>query len=233
MSTITKLKSSVITSFKSYDWSNLQWRNLDRTKLYFAFRTMLHPVSAFEEIRYNKRGSVMIATVLFGLNFLIQIISYSGVGFVFNMNRPENFNIWLEFLKSDLIIILWCIANWATTTLFDGEGKFSKIWIVTNYAMLPKIIFTPLIVAFTHVICIDEIMFYNFFNFILLGWVLIVALIGFIIIHQFSLLKTILSSVFTTIAIAFFLFIALLFISIAQQVTLFLQTIISELILRL
>lgn len=233
MSTIVKLKSSMLTSIRSYDWSRLQWKNLDRMKLYYMFRTMLHPISSFEEIRYNKRGSVLIATVLFGLNFLVQIMSFSGLGFIFNMNRPETFNIWLEFLKSDLIIVLWCVANWATTTLLEGEGKFSQIWVVTNYIMLPKILFTPFIIAFSNIICTDEVMFYNFFNFLLYAWVLVLGIIGFTIIHQFKLIKTFLSSIFTGITIAFILFVSLLFISIAQQVTMFLKTIISEIILRL
>ncbi|MBE6903471.1 MAG: hypothetical protein E7480_02575 [Ruminococcaceae bacterium] len=232
MSYIGKVKSSLITSFKEYDWDKLRWRNLDRMKLYYAFRSMLHPIKVFNEIRFSNKGSVLIASVLFILNFVVQLISYSGVGFIFNMNRPEDFNIFAEFLKSNMIIVLWCITNWATTTLFDGEGKFSHIWIATNYAMLPRIIFTPLVVLLTNFICIDEAMFYTLFDTLIVVWIGFIALCAFITIHQFTLMKTIASSLITVVMMIFILFIALLFISIAQQIFSFVKTIAFEVVLR-
>ncbi len=232
MNTLVKLKSSIVTSFVQYDWSRLRWKNLDRTKLYYAFHSMFHPIKAFHEVKFNGKASVMIATVLFFLNFVVEIFSYSGVGFIFNMNRPEDFNIWYEFLQSNILILLWCIFNWATTTLLNGEGSFRQIWVITNYALLPRIVFTPFVVALSNVICIDEMMFYVMANSLLTIWVLLAILIGLLIIHQFTLFKTIASSVLTVLLILFFLFIALLFVSIAQQFIMFIQTIASEMMLR-
>lgn len=232
MNMLVKLKSSLVTSFKQYDWNRLRWKNLDRTKLYIAFRSMMHPFKAFHEVKFNGRSSVLIAMVLFFLNFAVQVFSYSGVGFIFNMNRPEDFNIWSEFLQSNILIILWCVFNWATTTLLDGEGSFKQIWVVTNYAMLPRVIFMPIIIIVSNMLCVEEMMFYTMAETLITVWTLLLILIGLITIHQFSLLKTILSSVLTILLIVFFLFIILLFVSIAQQFITFVQTVISELMLR-
>lgn len=232
MNTLVKLKSSIVTSFKQYDWSRLKWKNMDRMKLYCVFQSLFHPIKAFHEVKFGGKASVMIATVLFFLNFVMQIFSYSGVGFIFNMNRPEDFNIWSEFLTSNILIVLWCVFNWATTTLFNGEGSFKQIWVVTNYALLPRIVFTPFVILLSNVISIDEMMFYVMASSLLTAWTLLSMLIGLLIIHQFTLMKTIGSSILTILLIIFFLFIALLFVSIAQQFVMFVQTIISEMMLR-
>jgi hypothetical protein len=193
---------------------------------------MFHPFKSFQEVKLNGRSSVLIATVLFFLNFAVQVFSYSGVGFIFNMNRPEDFNIWSEFVQSNLLIVLWCVFNWATTTLSDGEGSFKEIWIVTNYAMLPRILFMPFVVILSNVLCVEEVMFYSMAEMLITVWVLLLLLIGLITIHQFSLFKTIGSSILTILLIVFFLFIVLLFVSIAQQFITFARTIVSDLMLR-
>ena len=35
------------------------------------------------------------------------------------------------------ILFVWTICNWATCTLFDGEGSMGDIWIAVTYALVP------------------------------------------------------------------------------------------------
>lgn len=228
MEFVKRLGRSVAVGVKNYDWSKWKWKNLDKTKIGWGMRTMFHPYSTFETIRQSGKGSALFALVVFLAVFVTDTIAYSAEGFLFNTNRPEEFNIFLQFFQSELLILLWCVCNWCTTTLLDGEGKLGDIWLFSNYAMLPRVVFGIPLVVLSNVITLEEQMFLTFFQGALWLWCLVILGNGMIVFHQFTLKKVIGSSLLTLLVMACVVFIALLFVSISQQMLQFIQTLLRE-----
>ena len=138
------------------DWAALRHKKRDATKILEPFRMMLHPLNVSNEIKYEGRGSMAIANVLALLYLLCGVLRSVGYGFIFNAGSAESFNMWPVFVQTLGILLLWLVSSWALSTLMDGEGKLSEIWITSCYAMMPTILLTVPAVILTHVAVAEE-----------------------------------------------------------------------------
>ena len=122
------------------DWTKLNPKNWNWRKIIWPFRVLVHPIQAFNEIKYEKTGSVPLSILILALWFFSSIFQFLEYGFQFTEAKPELLNIYTQFMSTSMIIILWTIANWAICTLMDGEGWFKEIWIANCYAVMPQIV---------------------------------------------------------------------------------------------
>lgn len=219
--------------FRNFDFSRFYWKNLDKTRIVYLFRILTHPVETFSDIKYEKKGSVILANLIMLFLFIESAAAYTLKGFVFNLNQPEDFNLLMEFVKSDVLIILWCIANWMVCTVIDGEGKFSEIWISTWYSMLPKALLAVPALWLSNLLLESEAAFLNLFDFIIKAWPLLLITLGTMTVQQFTLKKTIFSMLLTVFIMCVVVFVGVLFFSFFQQLFSFLATIYKELLYRI
>ena len=70
--------------FKSFSLKNIDWK-----KIIWPFRVLTHPIQAFTEIKYEKRGSVLLGIIVLALWFFSSIFDYLEKGFVFNTNLTQ------------------------------------------------------------------------------------------------------------------------------------------------
>lgn len=232
METTRKFIRSVKVYCKETDWSKYRWDRIDKTKFVWPFRMMLHPIEGLEEIKYEGKGSLAISNLLLLLLFVVSIVTYSQTGFIFNTNDAGNFNIFLTFLKSDALVILWCISNWLICTLLDGEGTFREIWIASWYAMTPQILFSILGVLASNFMVRQESAFLSVLYLFGVVWSVILLLSGILVVHQYTFRKTLLSTLISLFIMAMIVFIMILFLSLFQQLVMFLQTVAQELLSR-
>ncbi len=218
--------------WREADWDEWRWSRLDKTKWKVPFRLLIHPVEEFTALKYEGRGSVGIATLIALLLFLVTVVEYFAYGFVFNLNRPQDFRLMIQFLSSSLLLVLWCIANWALCTLLDGEGKGAEIWIASCYAFFPRALLGIPLVLVSRVLCLEEQAFLVMFEGLLTGWCILLLFIGTMITHQFSFKKTLLSCLLTVVGMVAMVYLALLFMSMFQQMTAFMETVIREAVSR-
>ena len=227
-----KLVRTSYRALRTYDWSRWHPRNLVYSKLIWPFRILLHPVKGCDEIKYERRGSVAVANAWMLLLFIVDSLRYTSLGFPFNLNQPEEYNAAMQFAVSVLLIILWCICNWATCTLLDGEGKFREIWIVSFYAMTPRLAIGLPLLALSHALVLEEQVFLVLFDALIIGWSIVLLLIGMATVHQFTFKRTVLSSMLTALAIAAVIFLVVLFTSMFQQLWSFVRSVSNELAAR-
>ena len=97
-----------------------------------------------------------------------------------------------------------------------------------SYSLLPYVVSVFLYVAFSNVLCLDELAFLNVITIIGITWSGILMYVGFMTIHEFSFKKTALSVVMTAIGIAIIIFLAILFVGLIQQVISFIEAVFSE-----
>lgn len=204
----------------------------DKSLLLYPFRMLAHPIAVFGDLKYENKASVWIANTLVLLFCLVRMVGQTSTAYLFRSADYEETSALTIGLISLFTLIAWTMCNWATCTLFDGEGSMKDIWIATSYSLLPYIIFSALNIVLSYAFTASEATFYNFFSVLGLGWTLLLIFLGVLVAHQYTVTKNVLSILGTILIIACLIFLLLLFLSIFQQIYSFISNIISELVIR-
>lgn len=200
--------------------------------LSYSKYVLFHPFDGFYEIKIRDKGNALIATIFIVILGIIDVLTVQYAGFMVNYTDPTRINSLTTFFYSIFPYLLFVIANYSTTTLFDGKGRMREIYIVIGYSLIPVIMTRIIALILSHYITGDEIMLYN----ILLGagmaWFAILAFSGLVTIHEYGFFKNIVTLLFTVLAIAIIMFLALLFYSLIQQFISFVVVLYREIVFR-
>lgn len=194
----------------------------------YGFYVITHPFDGFWDLKREKRGTLSAALTFAALTVLMLVVRKQGTAFLFNMNRLEDVDMMVDIVTVGLLFLLWCVSNWCLTSLMDGEGKMRDIAIFTGYSLLPLLIIQFPLVLLSHVITAEEGTFYYVFTVISYLWTIMLLLLGMMITHQYSMKKTLVTTVLTLVGMAIIMFIGLLFFSVIQQFLTFVVTAYKE-----
>lgn len=219
-------------AWEETDWTKLNPKNWNWKKLYWPFRVLAHPVQAFNEIKYENAGSVPISIGILLLWFFSSVFQFLEYGFQFTTAKPELLNLYTQFMKTSMIIILWTIANWAICTLMDGEGWFKQIWISCCYSVMPQIVTIIPMTIISKVLTIDEGKFLTLFSTVSFLWMVLLMFLANTIIHQYSFKKSLWSMLLTVLGVFILLLIMVLVVSLVVQMEDFISTVSREIWLR-
>lgn len=199
------------------------------SKVEYLFYILRHPVTGFEEMKFNKKGSVKIANLLLALFYICSVINQVGTSYLFETKTLEDINILWILAGTVGAVIVWSVANWMFCTLLDGKGRFGEIWVATCYSLLPFVLLSVPMTIISHFLTNKEAVFYNTAMTLIYAWVAILLFIGMMCMHQFSISKNVLTVIFTIIGIVLILFLLVLLFTLGQNVVSFIVTIIGEL----
>lgn len=189
---------------------------------------MTHPFDGFWDLKREHRGTLAGALTFVVLTVLMLVIQKQNTAFLFNMNRLEQIDVLVDIITVGLLFVLWCVSNWCLTSLMDGEGKMRDIAIFTGYSLLPLLLIQFPLIGLSHVITTEEGTFYYVFTVISYIWTAALLLFGMMVTHQYSMKKTILTTILTLVGMAIITFIGLLFFSVIQQIVTFIVTVYKE-----
>ncbi len=193
----------------------------------YANHLIFHPFDGFWDLKHEKRGSFKSA--LFYLAFAIVAFTYqsSGTAYVFNpLGRYSS--IISQIISLTIPLILWVVANWCFTTLFEGEGSLKDIFIATCYSLAPiPLMIIPSVIA-TNFLTSAEGSIITLLESVAWVWVGFLLFIGSMVTHDYSLGKNILMCICTIIGMVFIMFIALLFTTMLTNVLGFITSIVTE-----
>lgn len=185
--------------------------------LRFALYCITHPLDGFWDLTHEKRGSMAAANTILILTLVVRIMKLQFTSFIFLKVYWEGINIFLYLASVLFPLALWCVGNWGLTTLFDGKGKLSQIYMATCYAFTPyPLIQFPLII-FSNLVTVDEAEFYSVLSVLSLVWAAGLVVAAMMEIHEYSMRKTILFTIMTLVAMLVMIFILLLFFSMISQ----------------
>ena len=103
------------------------------------------------------------ATILLILIVIAFIFTRQYTGFALNYSKIEELNIIMESLSVLIPFLLWCLVNWALTTLWDGKGRMKDIYVASAYALTPLfLVYIPATIL-SNYLTIEEGTFYNLF----------------------------------------------------------------------
>lgn len=203
-----------------------------KDKWKFLFYTLSHPADGFYEIRHRERGSVPLAiamVIVFSFCFSMNRMLAS---FVVNDVDPRTVDSLMELSSVLLLYLLFCVGNWSITCLMEGEGRLKDIAIVIGYAMVPMILtFVPATII-SQGIADNEEVFYTMIMVAGVAYAIIIALIGIMQVHNYTLGKTLLVLILTVIAMFIIIFVCLLLFDLINQVYNFFYSLYTEIIFR-
>ncbi len=202
---------------------------MDLTQRQWVKHTVIHPFEGFEDMRWKKSGSLKIALIIVVLLFFGQIAYGRLYGFQFYISYDKTFNIIPYMVRSFILFGAWVVGNWAVCTLLEGEGTLRNICIYSAYALIPYVAQLYINVALSHVLIQDEYVFMQVTELIGTCWTVILLFSAIKTVHQYSFGKTVLAVLLTIEAMLIMLFLLVLFMSLIQQVYIFISTVYTEL----
>lgn len=201
--------------------------------LRFAFYCLTHPIDGFWDLTHERRGSLAAANTILVATLLARLMRLQFTGFLFLRVYWPEVNIILQIGSVLFVLALWCVGNWALTTLFDGKGRLSQIYMATCYGMLPyPLIQFPLIIL-SNVVTADEAEFYVVLSNLSLVWAAVLIVFAMAQIHEYKMAKNIGFIFATVVAMLVMVFILLLFFSMISQGVGYFISIVKELLYRI
>jgi tetratricopeptide (TPR) repeat protein len=201
-------------------------------ELHYSRYVIFHPLDGFYELKREHRGSSLSASVILAAVIVWRILSRQATGFIFNTNDPAGLDIIYEIRTILLVMLIWCVANWALTTLMDGEGNLKDIFIMSCYALIPLPLIGFPVILLSNMLTMEEGTFISLLNGIAVAWMLLLFFCGILVTHQYSVKKNIGTIFLSFCGIAVLLFLALVGIELVEWVWNFIETVFKELYLR-
>ncbi|MGM9898986.1 MAG: Yip1 family protein [Bacilli bacterium] len=193
---------------------------------------LTHPIKGFTEFKNEKRGKMWVSITILILFVLEQIVEYKYVGPAFNKNDQTKFSSIRILVYSVVPVILIAVANWTVTTLMNGKGKMKEIFMMICYSLLPFVITRFIYVLLSNFLTVDEAQFLTLVNIIAIFLLCYMAFMGFVVIHEYGVFKTIGAIFLTALALCIIVFIALLIFDLSQQIYGFIYSIYKEIATR-
>lgn len=203
-----------------------------KEKWKFSFYCLTHPVDGFYEIRHRDRGSVPIAIIYVILYSLCYSVNRLASSFIVNDTNPRYVDAFSELVGVLLLYTLLCVGNWSITCLMSGEGRMKDISIIVGYSLLPMILTYIPATIISQIVAQNEEVFYYILIYVGTAYALLLMLLGIMTIHNYTLLKTLITVVLTFIAILIIIFCAMMISTLISQVVGFFKSIYTELLFR-
>ena len=192
----------------------------------YCFYVMVHPFDGFWDLKHEKRGSVRGGLCILALTILSVV--YNSIGSAYLFGGGGKVNIVGPMASVLVLVVLWVVANWCLTTLFDGEGSLKDIFIATSYALIPiPIIMIPATIA-THFCSLAEAEFITLALGIAYVWTGMLIVFGSMTTHGYSMGRNIAICFFTIVGMVFIMFLAVLFWNLITRMISFVSDIITE-----
>lgn len=192
-----------------------------------------HPFDGFWIMKKEKIGGYRFGLVMLALLVVTTSLRILNTGYLFSSGGVESFSVWLLALLVVVVVALYCIANWALTTLINGMGNFEEIFTSLMYSLTPIIILNIPLTIISNYFVQSEAAYYTFFNFIMIVFTVFLVLVGNMTIHEFTMFKSIWTTVITLLAMVGIAVVAFLAFNLISQVWLWIVSVFSELSFRI
>jgi len=201
--------------------------------LRYALYVIIHPVDGFTHLKQGTRGSLVSATLILAAVVGTYVFARQYTGFIFNPTDLTKLSLLKEAFNIVVPFILWAGVNWALTTLMDGKGTFRDIYIATAYSLVPLILTVIPLTVLSNYITAEEGAFYYLLLSMGTLWAGIILFVGGVMTtHEYEFGKAFYTCIFTVAGMAFAMFLGFLFLSLSEQVVVFVRDVFREVLFR-
>ena len=196
------------------------------------FYIFSHPIDGFWVMKSEKKGNVKSAFIILLLLSVTLAYRIVGTEYYFQSERLSSFSFLLLMIAIFAIVFLFCLSNWALTTLMDGKGSFSEIFLMLMYALCPIILINIPLTALSYIFVAEETTFYSLINYFSIIWSVFLLFVGNMSIHEYSGIKSIITLILTVAGIVAIAVLSVLAGNLIQQVWLWIAEIVREISFR-
>lgn len=207
-------------------------KSFSKAKIQYMFYTLTHPMDGFYEIRHRERGSVPLAILCVILFSFVYSMNKMTASFIVNDIDPRTVDSLDDLSGVLLLYLLFCVGNWSITCLMNGEGRLKDIAITLGYSLVPMTVCYVIGTIVSQFVAQNEEGFYSIIIILGTAWTVLLALSGVMIIHNYSLAKTMLTIILTVIAMLIIVFIVMMLSDLVNQVYGFGYSIYTEILFR-
>ena len=193
---------------------------------------LVRPVDGFYSMKFEKKGRMSLAIINFLLLFLATAINNQYTSVIVNPRHPLALNSFRDFYMLLGILLLFCISNWSVTCLTNGEGKFKEIFMAICYAMTPLILTLIPATILSNFISAEETGFYHMLLSVGMVYFVFLVFMGLLTVHNYTVVKAILTILFTFIALLVIVFLITLLFTLWQQLVVFVTSLYTEIMFR-
>jgi len=204
-----------------------------KEELLYTMHVIFHPFDGFWDLKHEKRGSVKSAFVILLATVMVFFYNSIGQGYIFNPRPSTTFNIVGAITAVVVPLLLWVVANWCLTTLFEGEGSMKDIFVASCYCLTPLVLLIlPSTIASNFLLAAEGgiIALFSALGYL---WMGLLLFIGMMVTHNYTVGKNALTCIATIVGMAFIMFMGLLFSSLMGKMVSFVTNIIDEISYRL
>ena len=179
-------------------------------------------------MKHEQRGSVKSAFVILLITIIAYFYNTIGTGYIFNPRPSTSFNIMGAITAVVAPLLLWTVANWCLTTLFEGEGSMADIFTACCYCLTPLPLIIIPVTIISNFLTKSEggiLTMLQSFAYIWMGLLLFFAMM---VTHDYSAGKNVLACLGTIVGMAFIMFIGVLFSSLMAKIVSFIANIVNE-----
>ncbi len=198
----------------------------------YPLYVLAHPVKGFDEFKRDKKGKLWVALFFMIAFILLNIASYEFTGYVISQKDVTSLNTVREIMIVIGAIVVLTVSNWSITTLFDGKGKMLEIFMMICYCLMPMIWAKFFGLFISNVVSKNEAAIYNLVQGLGIFLTCYMAFFGLIGIHEYGVIKCILSLLGTALAALVICFVGILAFDLFQKMYGFVYTIYQEISLR-
>jgi len=197
-------------------------------ELLYGFHLMLHPFDGFWDLKHERRGSVRGAIVYVAVTILAFYYQAIGQGYMLNPTGDYS-GLWVQAIGVLVPLLLFVLANWCLTTLFEGEGSFKDIFVACSYSLLPVPLLLIPATILSNFVTTSELGIVTMISTISFIWLGILIFFGTQVTHDYTMGKNIITILGTAVGMVFIMFIVLLFSTLIGKMISLVTNIVTEL----
>ncbi|OXS52827.1 nuclease PIN [Cohnella sp. CIP 111063] len=197
-----------------------------------AFYVMKHPLDGFYGIRYEGKANPLSASIWLLLAVAAYGFMKARTNFIFNPSILFEAQIVNALIQFGVVWLGFVIANYLTSSLTQGEGRFRDVYTASAYAMFPIVLVGVPLTIVSGVMTLSEASIFYFIQYGLYGWAALLLFWQVQGVQNFSVGETVKSlslSVLTMLVIGILLFIVF---SLTSELVSFVYSIYQEVVIR-
>lgn len=203
-----------------------------KEELLYICHLIVHPFDGFWDLKHEYRGSLRAGFIILFATVIAFYYQSIGTGYIFN-SKGTTGTIFTAALSVIVPLMLWVVANWGLTTLFEGEGSFKDVFVASTYAIAPLPVLIIVSTVLSNFLVTSEGSIITIFTSLAFGWAGILLYLGSMVTHGFTMFKNFVMTLATIVGMLFLMFMALLFSSLIGRIISFIASIIVEINYRL
>ncbi len=206
-----------------------------KESLKLCLMTLYHPIVVTEHIKKqrHKKMNWLPVIVLLALALLVRIFSIYVTHYPLAAVSVRKANLLLECGKLFVPVLTWVLASYAMTTILDGETLFRETLLFSAYALVPYILFTPILNVASRLMDGGQMGLYATLEMGILAWVVALMILALKEMNGYSIGKTVMMIALSLFTMLMIWAVVILLFTIASQFVTMMKEIFYEVVYRI